>query len=126
MWQCSMGDQSTDRGSLTSAQAVRTLTVQLKEVIIPSSKTGRIEVRISEREQEVLRQAAEAEDMTVSAFILSTVVPRAREVVHRSRDITMPAGAYEQFIAELDRPAESVPALFELFSRPRRIQFGES
>ncbi|MBA2473143.1 MAG: DUF1778 domain-containing protein [Pseudonocardiales bacterium] len=30
---------------------------------------------MSEREQEVLRQAAEAEDMTVSAFILSTVVP---------------------------------------------------
>lgn len=126
MWQCFMGGQSTDRSSLTSAQAVRTLTVQSKEVIIPSSKTERIEVRISEREQEVLRQAAEAEDMTVSAFILSTVVPRAREVVHRSRDITMPAEAYEQFLAELDRPAESVPALFELFSRPRRIQFGES
>lgn len=74
----------------------------------------------------MLRQAAEAEDMTVSAFILSTVVPRAREVVHRSRDITMSAGAYEQFLAELDRPAESVPVLFELFSRPRRIQFGGS
>ncbi|PZS28531.1 MAG: hypothetical protein DLM61_14670 [Pseudonocardiales bacterium] len=97
-----------------------------EEVAIPSSKTERIEVRVSEREQEVLRQAAEAEDMTVSAFILSTVVPRAREVVHRNRDITMSARAYEQFLAELDRPAENVPALLELFSRSYRIQFGES
>ncbi|HSZ31599.1 MAG TPA: DUF1778 domain-containing protein [Pseudonocardiaceae bacterium] len=97
-----------------------------KEVIISSSKTERIEVRVSEREQEVLREAAEAEHMTVSAFILSTVVPRAQEVVDRNRDIRMSARAYEQFLAELDRPAESVPALRELFSRPRRIQFGES
>ncbi|MDQ2789522.1 MAG: DUF1778 domain-containing protein [Actinomycetota bacterium] len=74
----------------------------------------------------MLRQAAEAEHMTVSAFILSTVLPRAQEVVDRSRAITMSADAYEQFLAELDRPAESVPALLELFSRPRRIQFGES
>jgi uncharacterized protein (DUF1778 family) len=97
-----------------------------KEVIISSSKTERIEVRVSEREQEVLRQAAETQHMTVSAFILSTVVPRAQEVVHRSHDIRMSAGAHEQFLAELDRPAESVPALLDLFSRPRRIQFGES
>ncbi len=81
---------------------------------------------MSEHEQEVLRQAAEAEHMTVSAFILSTVVPRAQEVLDRNRDITMSAGAYEQFLAELDRPAEGVPALLELYSRPHRIQFGES
>jgi uncharacterized protein (DUF1778 family) len=97
-----------------------------EEVVISGSKTERIEVRVSEREQEVLREAAEAEHMTVSAFILSTVVPCAQEVIDRSRDIRMSAEAYEQFLAELDRPAESVPALLELFSRPRRIQFGES
>lgn len=54
-----------------------------KEVVISSSKTERIEVRVSE-------------------------------------------GDYEQFLAELDRPVESVPALRELSSRPRGIQFGES
>jgi uncharacterized protein (DUF1778 family) len=90
-----------------------------------SNKTERIEVRLSEREQELLREAAEAERMTVSAFILSTVVPRAKEVVDRSRDIRMSAEAYEQFLAELDRPAESVPELQELFSRPRMSQFSE-
>ncbi|MBA2473144.1 MAG: DUF1778 domain-containing protein [Pseudonocardiales bacterium] len=46
--------------------------------------------------------------------------------MHRNRDITMSARAYEQFLAELDRPAENVPALLELFSRSYRIQFGES
>ncbi|MGH3866829.1 MAG: hypothetical protein ACRDQ4_11950 [Pseudonocardiaceae bacterium] len=70
-----------------------------KEVVIASSKTERIEVRGSEWEQ---------------------------EVVHRSRDIRMSAAGYEQFLVELDRPAESVPALRELFSRPREIHFGES
>ncbi|MBV9142732.1 MAG: DUF1778 domain-containing protein [Pseudonocardiales bacterium] len=96
----------------------------MKEVVIASGKTERIEVRVSERDQELLREAAEAEHMTVSAFILSTVVPRAQEVVHRSRDIRMSAEAYEQFLGELDRPAEDVPALRELFARPRRIHFG--
>jgi uncharacterized protein (DUF1778 family) len=99
---------------------------EAQEVVISSGKTERIEVRVSEREQEVLREAAEAEHMTVSAFVLSTVLPRAQEVVHRSRDIRMSAEVYEQFLVELDRPAESVPALLELFSRPRRIQFGAS
>ena len=44
---------------------------------------------MSEHEQEVLRQEAEAEHMTVSAFILSTVVPHAQEVLDRNRDITI-------------------------------------
>lgn len=96
-----------------------------KEVVIANGKTQRIEVRVSARDQELLR-AAEAEHMTVSAFILSTVVPRAQEVVHRRHDIRMSAEAYEQFLGELDRLAESVPALRELFARPRRIQFGAS
>lgn len=97
-----------------------------REVVISGSKTERIEVRVSEREQEMLREAADAEHMTVSAFILSTVVPRAQEVVHRSRDIRMSAEAYEQFLAELDRPAESVSQLLELFARPRGIRYGDS
>jgi hypothetical protein len=36
----------------------------------------------------VLRQAADAEDMTVSAFILSTVVPRAREPLTAEHDLS--------------------------------------
>jgi uncharacterized protein (DUF1778 family) len=54
------------------------------------------------------------------------VSEREQEVVHRNRDIKMSTAGYEQFLVELDRPAESVPALRELFSRSRGIQFGES
>lgn len=81
----------------------------------------RLEVRLSEEQDAVIREAAAARDTTVTAFILDTVTAQARKVVRDQRDLVLSREAYDRFLAELDRPAEAVPEMVELFSRYPRI-----
>jgi uncharacterized protein (DUF1778 family) len=51
----------------------------------------------------------------VTAFVLDTVTSRARGVVKQHQDLVLSNQAFDRFIAELDKPAEPVPELVELF-----------
>jgi uncharacterized protein (DUF1778 family) len=81
----------------------------------------RLEVRLSEEQDAVIREAADARDTTVSAFVLDAVTAQARKVVRDQRDLVLSKDAFDRFLAELDRPAEVVPEMVELFSRYPRI-----
>jgi uncharacterized protein (DUF1778 family) len=81
----------------------------------------RLEVRVSEEQDALIRQAAEAQDTTVTAFVLDTVTAQARTVVRDHQDLMLSKEAFDRFLAELDRPAEAVPELVELLSRHPRI-----
>lgn len=81
----------------------------------------RLEVRLSEEQDAVIREAADARGTTVSAFVLDTVTVQARKVVREQRDLILSKEAFERFMAELDRPAEVVPEMVELFSRHPRV-----
>ncbi|MGH2902118.1 MAG: DUF1778 domain-containing protein [Solirubrobacteraceae bacterium] len=85
------------------------------------SARRRLEVRVSEEQNAIIRQAAEAQDTTVTAFLLETVTARARKVVRDQQDLVLSSAAFTRFLAELDKPAEVVPELVELFSRNPRI-----
>ena len=69
----------------------------------------------------LIRQAADLEDRTVTAFVLETVTARAERVVRRRQDLVLANAAFDRFIAELDKPAESVPELVELFERNPKL-----
>jgi len=84
----------------------------------------RIEVRVSPEQDALIREAAELEDTTVTAFVLDSVTARARKVVKDHRDIVLSNEVFDRFIAELDKPAEIVPALVELFRRSPKIPEG--
>lgn len=84
-------------------------------------RRGRLEVRTTEQQEGLLREAAALEHKTVSAFVLETATERARAVIAEQRDLVLSPEAFDRFYEELDRPAEAVPELVELFSRPRRI-----
>ena len=54
---------------------------------------------------QLVREAAQLEETTVSRFVLETVTERARHVVADHRDIVLSNQAFDRFITELDRPA---------------------
>lgn len=84
-------------------------------------RNDRLGLRVTGEQTDLIREAAALEGKTVSAFVLDTVTSRAREVISDHRDLVLSAEAFELFLAELDKPAEAVPELVELFNRPRRL-----
>jgi uncharacterized protein (DUF1778 family) len=84
------------------------------------SRRHRLEVRVTPEQDALIRQAADLEDTTVSAFVLNTVTAKANRVVRQHRDVTLSNAAFDRFITELDKPAAPVKELVELFeSHPK-------
>lgn len=89
----------------------------MRDPAVQPSRRHRLEVRISPEQDALIRQAANLEDSTVTAFVLDTVTSKARRVVKQHQDLLLSNEAFDRFIAELDKPAKPVPELVELFER---------
>ena len=85
------------------------------------ARRHRLEVRVTPEQDALIRQAADLEDTTVTAFVLETATARAKRVVKQHQDLVLSNEAFDRFIAELDKPAERVPELVELFKRNPKI-----
>jgi uncharacterized protein (DUF1778 family) len=84
-----------------------------------SVRSRRIDVRVTDEQDAVIREAAAAAGQTVTAFLLSAAEERAGAILDRRRHLVMSDRAFAAFSAELDAPGEAVPALSDLFSLPR-------
>ncbi|HEX9681627.1 MAG TPA: DUF1778 domain-containing protein [Acidimicrobiales bacterium] len=82
-----------------------------------SPRRHRLEVRVTPEQDALIRQAADLEDTTVTAFMLDTVTSRARRVIKDHDTIVLSNEAFDRFLDELDKPAEAVPELVELLDR---------
>ncbi len=82
----------------------------------------RLEVRVTPEQDALIRQAADLEDTTVTAFMLDTVTSRAKGVVKRHQDLVLSNEAFDRFIAELDEPANPVPELVDLFKNNPKLR----
>ncbi|MDO5729282.1 MAG: DUF1778 domain-containing protein [Actinomycetaceae bacterium] len=80
------------------------------------SKNRRINLRATERQESVLKQAALASDSTVSEFILSSAVQEAERILADKRWFGVSVDQYEQFVKMLDMPVSS-KKLAKLFAR---------
>jgi uncharacterized protein (DUF1778 family) len=74
-------------------------------------RTGRINVRVSERQERVLRAAADLTGETLTGFLLAAATERAEEVVARAQRIEVSADTFRRFLAALEAPAEDMPTL---------------
>ncbi len=89
---------------------------------IPSSgHRHRLEVRLTPEQEALIRQAADLDDTTVSAFLLDTATARAKKVVTQHQDLVLSNDAFDRFFAELDKPPQSVPELAQLFRRNPKL-----
>lgn len=84
-------------------------------------KRHRIEMRVTPEQDALIRQAADLEHATVTAFVLETVAERAAAVIEQHRDVTLSNTAFDRFVSALDDPPQAVPQLTDLFHRHPRL-----
>lgn len=77
-------------------------------------KTARINVRVSTRQRELIREAAAVTGTTVSEFILVPAIERAAHVLASEQVTRLNAEAAERFVAWMDEPARVIPAMKRL------------
>jgi uncharacterized protein (DUF1778 family) len=94
--------------------------VPLKPTTAQTSR-HRLEVWVTPEQDALIRQAAYLEDTTVSAFVLDTITAKANRVVRQHRDVVLSNAAFDRFVAELDKPANPVKKLVELFERHPKL-----
>lgn len=82
-------------------------------------RSRRIDVRVTDEQDAVIREAAAASGQTVSAFLLSAAEARARTVLDERRHLVMSDRAFAALVSALDEPGEQVPSLDELLGLPR-------
>jgi uncharacterized protein (DUF1778 family) len=82
----------------------------------------RLEVRVTPEQDALIRQAADLEDTTVTAFVLDSVTTRAKRLVKQHQDLVLSNQAFDRFIAELDKPAKPVPELVDLFKNNPKLR----
>jgi uncharacterized protein (DUF1778 family) len=68
-------------------------------------------MRVSERQERVLRAAAELSGETLTGFVLAAATERAQEVLERAERIDVSVEAFARFVAALDEPPEEMPTL---------------
>lgn len=86
---------------------------------MPETKSQRVHLRVAQSDDELFRNAAAATHESLSEFLVESGRERAERVLaDRTRFALSPAD-WRAFTAALDRPARELPAVVELFRRPR-------
>ena len=83
-----------------------------------SSKTERLNVRLSPRRRALLEAASKAEDTTISEFVLTSATRAAETVLADRRVFVLPPDRWEAFLAAL---AIAVLTLAATLCLPERL-----
>ncbi len=81
-------------------------------------KDNRMDLRVKADQKELLIYAASLQDLSLSAFVMASALKEAQAVVTKKTHFSLPAKEWKSFYARLDQPAQSIPKLKKLFSRP--------
>ena len=85
-------------------------------------KTRRINARISETEEVLLRRGAGRKGQTMTEFIVESACAVAELELAEQREFVLPQAQWEAFLAALDRPTQFNPALHRLLTEPSVIE----
>ncbi len=82
-----------------------------------SSKTERIDVRVSPAAKDTLQMAATQVDKTVSQFLLDAGLTAAAETLEDRRSFVLDKQRWNTFVRILDRPPRVKPRLARLLAQ---------
>ena len=85
---------------------------------VATTKEERLHIRVSDRQKQLLSEAARARHVSTSQFVIQASLDAAGKVVADQTAITLSPEQWESFQQRLDEPPKSIPALRELFRRP--------
>lgn len=83
-----------------------------------TTKTQRINLRASDRQEDLLRRAAEATDHTLTDFVMDSAVDHAHRVLADRRWFTATEEQFAEFTRLLDEPLASTAKFNRLLARP--------
>jgi uncharacterized protein (DUF1778 family) len=83
-----------------------------------TSKSEKLDLRLSKSAKQTLQAAAAAARQTVSEFVLETALREAEQRLADRTVFTLDAEQWETFIAALDAPPRRHPRLERLFRDP--------
>jgi uncharacterized protein (DUF1778 family) len=86
--------------------------------VVTSSKTERIDVRVSGAVKQLLQEAARACHKNVSEFLLDAGVTAATQTLADRRRFTLDEARWQAFQEALDRPVQAKPRLKKLLREP--------
>lgn len=89
---------------------------------MPATKAARLNLRLNQADDELIRRAAQTQGLTVSEFLTRSALDRAQEILTDQREFVLDEETWDAFVAVLDRPVRPDPRLAELFARPERVQ----
>lgn len=78
----------------------------------------RWDFRVASEKDELVRQAAEAADRSLTNFVVDAAVVEAERVLADRTQFVLDADKWESFVELLDCPPQEKPGLEKLFSRP--------
>lgn len=79
-------------------------------------KDTRIDLRIENSQKDFLVYAASLKNMKLSAFVLSSAIKEAEDLVASKTQFALPEAQWRAFSAALDRPARENAKLKKLFT----------
>jgi uncharacterized protein (DUF1778 family) len=101
-------------------------TFVVKEMLMPTTRTEKLDLRLTPDAKRTLQAAAKAAHRSVSEFVLECALARAEETLADRRQFGLDASGWAAFMAALDAPPRALPRLERLvrepsvFEHPRR------
>jgi uncharacterized protein (DUF1778 family) len=83
-----------------------------------SSRTTKLDLRLSPQAKQTLSAAARASHRSVSQFVLESALSRAEETLLDRRHFELDAEQWTAFMTALDAPPRDLPRLKRLFDEP--------
>lgn len=86
------------------------------------AKEERLNIRVTPDEKEIINQAANISNLTVSAFVLQHVYPAAQDVLVSQTQFKLSDKKWESFCAALDSAPRDLPRLRSLLTQPSPLE----
>jgi uncharacterized protein (DUF1778 family) len=82
-------------------------------------RSERRQLRLTPREDALIRQAAQARRMSVTEFMVAAAVVEAERAIVEPRRLTVTEEVYNRLVQRLNEPAEVSEGLARLFADPK-------
>ena len=82
------------------------------------NQEARFSIRATAKQKELIARAALRSNKTISEFVLENILEAAEALELDNADFVVSRKKYKAFLAALDEPPTSIPALRRLFSEP--------
>jgi uncharacterized protein (DUF1778 family) len=89
-----------------------------------STRTAKLDLRLSPEAKQTLQAAARAAHRTVSEFVLESALVRAEETLADRTRFGLDAERWQQFLEALDAPPRDLHRLKRLFQEPSAFEGG--